>query len=146
MMDSGAFWNLMGFAVAIFTGFLALGFSIYTFKKSLDDKSYSELDLIYMDILKIGMNHPEFRDPSKTSNYKESFVGDCLIKYDAYAYMVLNVCETIYDRTRHNEYNKITWEPVIDAEMRIHSTWIKNSENHHKFKKEFVDYVLKSKD
>ena len=144
-MDSGAFWNLMGFLVAIFTGLLALGFSVYTFKKSLDDKSYSELDSIYMEILKMGMNNPEFRDKAKTENYKKSFTGDCLIKYDAYAYMVWNVCETIYDRTMHHDANKATWEPVINAEMRIHSQWIKDAENHHKFKKEFVDYVLKLK-
>ncbi len=144
-MDSGAFWNLMGFILAIFTGIAALGFSVYTFKKTVESSSYSDLDRMYMEILKIGIDNPEFRDKEKTSDYKSSFAGNQLIRYEAYAYMVWNVCETVYDRTVNNADNRITWEPVIHAEMKVHKKWISDSGNHHKFKSEFLNYVLDRK-
>lgn len=127
--------------------FLAVGISIASlimtysiFRQTRSSMSYSDLDSMYMEILKMGIDRPEFRDPEKTLSYKTSFSGDELMSYETYAYIVWNFCEAIYDRT-HDEENIITWLPVIIAEKRLHYAWIEEPENHHKFKKGFLSYM-----
>ena len=124
--------------VSIVLSVLSLVISIYTFKKNVEFKSYSDIDSLYMDALKLALDHPEFRDPEKTSRYKEAFTDKKqLLAYETYAYIVWNICETVYDR----DEDKKTWYPVIDAERRLHLAWFSNPENHHKFKKEFRDFI-----
>ena len=140
-LDSSDFWSIMGFVIAILASSTAAFLSYKTLKKDVSSKSYSDLDTLYMKMLQIGMEYPEFRDPEKTQAYKTAFTGNKLVQYDVYAYMVWNVCETVYDRTKEDKENKTTWEPIVIAEKRLHNTWLENTENHHKFKKEFVAYV-----
>ncbi len=85
------------------------------------------------------MQYPKFLDPKNTSNYKNVFKGDDLLRYDTYAYVSWNICETIYDRKDDKLFE--TWEPVIVAENKLHRKWFDNPENHHKFKDRFREYI-----
>ncbi|MDE1867285.1 MAG: hypothetical protein KGI08_06210 [Thaumarchaeota archaeon] len=127
--------------VTIISAGTALIVSLSTSKKSSSSESYSDLDHLYMDVLKIGMEHPEFRDPEKTKNYKQSFKDkEQLMAYETYAYIVWNVCETVYDRTKNDKTNRKTWYPIIEAEKKLHLSWLLNEENHHKFKSGFREF------
>ena len=97
---------------------------------------------LYMSILKIGIEYPSFRDASKTKNYDENFYDDKKIKYENYAYIVWNFCETLRDR-KFSEGE--TWKGVLKYENDLHSEWFKrNSEN--LFKEEFRNYIYKKFD
>lgn len=116
-------------------GGTALSLSIWVFKRSLDFQAYREMDSNYMEILKIGLEHPYLRNPEKTSKYTE-LTGDDKLRYETYAYLVWNLCETVYDRKMVDK----TWHPVIIEEKALHLTWLKDTTN--KFKREFKDYIM----
>lgn len=138
-MYDGTFWTIVSFFLAAVTVGFALIFSAYMFSRTSASLSYADLDRMYADVLKIGMDNPDFRDPEKTSRYGTAFSGSDLIRYGTYAFMVWNVCETIYDRT--SERTRRTWDPVIRTEMGLHRAWIDDPANCGKFKDEFLEYV-----
>ena len=51
---------------------VAIGVSLYTYYKTYDFYRYQELDNMYMRILEIGIEHPSFRDISKTKDYENN--------------------------------------------------------------------------
>src|SRR6266699_3392761 len=67
---------------------LTLFYSIWSFRTTLRDSYYAELDRVYFDLLRIGLEHPELldfpasRDPGKAR------------EYDAYAFIVSNLVAT----------------------------------------------------
>jgi hypothetical protein len=95
-----------------------------------------------MQILKLGMDNPRFRNPKYTHGYKEKFRDeDELFRYESYAYIVWNICETVYDRGQKDENLAKTWLPIVGAENKLHREWFDNAENNHKFKDEFIAYI-----
>jgi hypothetical protein len=124
--------------LAVLSG-VAISVSFYTFYKSKRERSYADIDCLYLELLKLGIQHPKFVNPKNTSNYKNAFKGDELSRYEIYAYISWNICETIYDRKDDILFE--TWKPVIVAENKLHRRWFDNPENHHKFKDRFRDYI-----
>jgi len=117
---------------------MALVLSIWVFKRTLDFQAYREMDSNYMEILKIGLEHPYLRNPEKTNKYTE-LTGDDKLRYETYANLVWNLCETVYDRKMVDK----TWRPVIIEEKGLHLAWLKDTTN--KFKPEFKKYIMKDK-
>lgn len=114
----------------------AVVISIYTAKRSEDVRLYNSLDNIYTQLMKVGVDHPDFRDPHKTNNYKTSFDGSKLYGYESYAFMSINMVATVYDR-----YKKIprTWYNIIKIEGDLHKSWF--YDNSQKFRNEFVNFI-----
>lgn len=118
----------------------AIILSIYTYYRSKREQSYADIDSLYMEILKLGMEYPKFRNLKYTVNYKNEIKNeDELYKYETYAFMAWNLCETIYDRK--DEALVETWRPAIEAENKLHRKWFDNQENYHKFKDRFREYI-----
>ena len=122
---------------------LAIYLYIVLWRKDKSDGAYDVFDSTYKDILSIAIDSPELRNPELTQNFQESFTGNELIKYETYAFMTLNFCETLFDKG-NLELMK-TWEVVVKIELDLHHSWLYKSENSLKFKKEFVDYLLQHK-
>ncbi len=109
-MDENTLINII---IGAFSGF-ALILSLYTYYYSKREKIYADLDDLYLELLKLGVQYPKFRNPKYTKNYKESFKNeDELIRYETYAFISWNICETIYDRKDEALFE--TWKPVIVA-------------------------------
>jgi len=122
-----------------FSGFAVL-VSIYTFFLSKREKSYADLDDLYFKLLELGIKYPKFRNPKYTQNYKEMFENEEeLFRYETYAFIAWNICETIYDRRDEALFE--TWRPVIVTENKLHRKWFDNPENYHKFKERFRKYI-----
>ena len=126
--------------IAAILGGIALIISIYAFKRTLDYQAYRELDLNYMEILKLGLEDPYLRNLDITTQYHK-LDGDKKLKYETYAFLVWNLCETIYDRKKIDK----TWRPVIEEEKRLHFEWLKDKNNRRKFKDEFLNFIEKDK-
>lgn len=123
--------------IAIAVSFVAILVSVYTFNKTSFFNKYQQVDEMYMSILKIGIEHPAFRDASKTKNYEENFYDDEKIKYENYAYIVWNFCETLHDRDFSEDE---TWKGALKYENNLHSDWFnKNSKN--LYKEKFIKYI-----
>jgi hypothetical protein len=125
------------------TSTLLSAYAIYLYivlwKKDKADGSYDVFDAFYKDILFKGMDHPELRNTEYTQDYKNKFIGNDRVRYEAFAFLSINFCETIYDRG--NENLLYTWQDVIFVELNIHSNWLKDNQD--KYKKEFLDFLAK---
>ena len=128
--------QLMTDIIPIIIALVSLGMAIFAYKKSTDFYKYQEVDQIYMEVLKMGIEYPSFVDLSKTKNYEKHFYGDEKIKYENYAYIVWNFCETLYDR----EMIDTTWEGALRLENNLHSDWFKKN-NEKLFKQPFIKYI-----
>jgi hypothetical protein len=114
-----------------------LFYSVWSFRTTLRDSYYAELDRVYFDLLRIGLEHPvlldfpESPDPSKAR------------EYDAYAFMVWNFVETVYDRCQGRSKRRLreTWYPVIAAENARHRAWFDLPQNRRKFKENFCRFI-----
>jgi hypothetical protein len=106
---------------------LALIVSIGAFVLSWKSRTatlYSDIDARYMELLKLSINNSDFVNPDITNDYINYFKDKKkeLLAYEQYAYAAWNIVETIVDR---------------------HRAWLNEPENHHKFKNEFLKFMLK---
>jgi hypothetical protein len=116
---------------------LTLFYSAWSFKTTLREGYYAELDRVYFELLKIGLERPYLRaslppaDPAKAS------------EYEAYAFMVWNFLETVVDRcnTPSNPSLRETWYPVVATESALHRAWFDVPENRRKFKERFCRFI-----
>ena len=122
--------------LAAIVAFSALRYSITTFTKSLNLSNYTELDRMYFDLLKTAIEKPHLIDPEATRSKEQQ------MEYDAYAFMVWNVLESVYDRCHANAELRETWYPVVDMEERRHGKWFYESGNQNKFKTRFRDFIV----
>jgi hypothetical protein len=118
---------------------LAIYLYIVLWKKDKTDGSYDVFDSFYKDILFKGMEHPELRNPTYTKDYQNKFSDNELVRYETYAFLTFNFCETLYDRGNENLLH--TWQDVIFVEMHLHSNWLNHPDNQKKYKKEFLDFL-----
>ncbi len=102
--------------------------------------TYQDMDGLYLELQKLAIAYPDFVEISKTTEYKRHFSGEMLLRYETYANISWNICETIYDR-QGNDLLFRTWLPVVKVENRLHRRWFDCEENHIRFKKEFRDYI-----
>jgi hypothetical protein len=48
---------------------IAVVLSVIVFKRTVDYQAYKDVDSDYREVLKIGLDHPDFRNPEWTSEY-----------------------------------------------------------------------------
>jgi hypothetical protein len=116
---------------------LTLFYSIWSFRTTLRDSYYAELDRVYFDLLQIGLEHPEILDFPKTHD------PNLARQYDLYAFMVWNFVETVFDRCQGWSKRRLreTWYPVIAEENAKHREWFNLPENRRKFKETFSRFI-----
>jgi len=116
---------------------LTLFYSIWSFRTTLRDSYYAELDRVYFDLLQIGLEHPDLLDFPASPDPSNAR------RYDAYAFMVWNFVETVYDRCQGWWKRRLreTWYPVIAAENARHRAWFDRPENRLKFKEPFRRFI-----
>ncbi len=120
---------------------IAIYLYIVLWKRDKTDGSYDVFDAFYKDILVLGIDNPELRNQEITKDYKVHFEGNDRVKYESYAFLTINFCETLFDRG--NTKLMHTWQDVIFVEYSIHKTWFGQSENKLKYKPEFIDFLEK---
>ena len=138
-MTTIEFWNLIVSSTATILAAIAILLYIILWYKDKSSNSYDSFDATYLDILKTGMENPSFRNPILTNDYLNSFSGDEKIKYEIYAFITWNFCETIVDKG-DVELMK-TWMVVIETENSLHRNWFDNPENYPKFKASFRIHI-----
>jgi hypothetical protein len=132
-------WNLIVSSTATILAAIAILLYVIIWYKDKSSNSYDVFDATYLDILKTGMENPSFRNPILTNDYLNSFSGDERIKYEIYAFITWNFCETIVDKG-DTELMK-TWMVVVETENYLHRKWFDSPENNSKFKQSFRIYI-----
>lgn len=138
-MTTIEFWNLLVDSIATLLAAVAILLYVIFWFRDKTTNSYDVFDATYMELLKIAMDNPSFRNPQYTHHYETAFVGDEKIKYELYAFMCWNFCETIFDK-QDKELMK-TWKVIIEHESQLHLKWFKNPNNNAKFKNSFSTYI-----
>jgi hypothetical protein len=131
--EAGVIAEALGSLGIVFTLF----YSVWSFTTTIRDGYYAELDRVYFELLKIGLERPQLLsfavtpDPAKAG------------EYSAYAFMVWNFVETIYDRCQgwSKRHLRETWYPIISSENALHRRWFDLPENRSRFKQSFVDFI-----
>jgi hypothetical protein len=116
---------------------VTLFYSAWSFRTTLREGYYAELDRVYFELLKIGLERPYLRaslppaDPARAS------------EYEAYAFMVWNFLETVVDRCdgTSNPSLRETWYPIVSTESALHRAWFDAPENRRKFKVRFRRFI-----
>src|SRR5215469_15362436 len=106
-----------------------LFYSVWSFTTAIRDGYYAELDRVYFELLKIALERPYLLDfPTSPDPNKQR-------EYDAYAFMVWNFVETVFDRCQGWGRKRLreTWYPVITAENALHRQWFELPANRSKF-------------
>jgi hypothetical protein len=130
---AGVIAEALGSIGIVFT----LLYSVWSFKTTLRDAYYAEIDRVYFELLKIGLERPELLsypaapDPAKAD------------QYGAYAFMVWNFIETIFDRCQGWSKRRLreTWYPIIGAENALHRQWFDQPQNRGRFKQRFIRFI-----
>ena len=122
----------------------AIIFSVYTWRRSSGLAAYSNIDSLYQELLKLGMEYPRFTESNLTKDYENQFSVDELLRYNIYAFISWNICETIHDQCGKSQEILNTWRPVVVAENKLHRKWFDNPVNFHKFKEKFRTYITDS--
>ena len=126
-------------AAAAFGIVVTMFYSIWSFRTTLRDSYYAELDRVYFELLKIGLERPELLDLATARSPDPSKARE----YDAYAFMVWNFVETVFDRCQGWSKGRLreTWYPVIAAENARHRVWFNVPQNRRKFKEPFCRFI-----
>lgn len=121
--------------------FGAITVTYLIFRRQQDTQSYANIDQMYFEILRLAIEHPQLRNREETARYYELPPSD-RVRYENYAFICWNLCETIFDRQAvHGKNVRLseTWFPVILEENQLHQSWFNH--NLGKFKKSFQDYI-----
>jgi hypothetical protein len=105
------------------------------FQKEERDKFYAQLDEMYLKILHMIVENPKL---GTTSIERSEFER---IQYDAFAFIMWNFIESIYDFCRQDEVLAKTWHCILECESSAHADWFKVPANRRKFKSEFCSYI-----
>lgn len=110
-------------ALALFMAIIAyVGTSIWN--------SYRYLAEVYYEILKIGVEHPEFLDPEKTRKYKYVWGSDPekFFSYGAYAQICWSHAEDIYD-AKFSEIFLLRklYAPTLGEYKKLHGVWLRDN-------------------
>ncbi|MDE3147884.1 MAG: hypothetical protein KGL37_00310 [Acidobacteriota bacterium] len=124
--------------IAIGTVVLALGipYAIKSASREERDTFYATLDLTYFEIQKLIIEHPHLSEPDPARKTPEQ-----LIQYDAFAFIVWNFIEAIYDYSKQEKLLAVTWECILRYEAGVHGAWFRKAENRKKFKPEFIEHI-----
>jgi hypothetical protein len=166
MQFLGKFVSWMAKHPEAVVAFLTLGWVVPTFVLTRNVAFYASFDGLFQSVLQASLTNGAFRNPARTANYGASFDADQKAAYEAYAYMVFNVCETIADgldlyRTSgrsfldlleilfgwflpvsdHRKWLRRTWQPVLIAEKKLHGAWLDNQQSGVAFKPQFLELM-----
>jgi len=130
-------------ALTLVTLLLALGVPLTILDSSKkareqeQDQFYAQLDGMYLEIQKLVIEHPHLGDPTALSS--DAAKPEHVMQYDAFAFVVWNFIESIYDFTRNSEDPRLTetWQCIIDYEGERHVRWFVQPQNVPKFKPAF---------
>ena len=113
---------------------LTLIWAVLSFQRSARLRHYTELDRLYFDIVALRIAHIHLSCPPRVDLPDRAKMTREQLQFDAYALLIWNFIETIYDRCKEADLLE-TWKPILDAEGDLHAKWF--SLNLKKFKPKF---------
>lgn len=135
--NPGDFWSIVINAITALITLTAVVSTMMIFRNQIASEHYGEIDKIYFELLHILVTRPHLRntEAAHAANAKE--------EYDAFAFMMWNFVETIYDRCDGRPALERTWQPIVEVEGVNHLDWMLQPENVVKFKSAFLEFLAR---
>jgi hypothetical protein len=137
VMTDWAKANVIATALGSLGIVLTLFYSAYSFSTTLRQGYYAELDRVYFDLLRIGLERPYLRASLPPDDAARA------TEYETYAFMVWNFLETVVDRCESSSDRTLreTWYPIVASEGALYRTWFDVHENRRRFKARFSQFI-----
>lgn len=112
-----------------FFALLAIIVAVCFYIRNLRWNSYRYLADVYYEILKMGMEHPDFLNPEKTRKYKEIWGPDSkeFFRYGAYAHMCWAHAVDIFGAEFSKETLKKLYAPTFERYNTLHGVWLRDN-------------------
>ena len=124
---------------------IAVIIALYVYYKNKKWNTYRYLADLYYEILRRGLEQPEFLNPEYTRKYKELRASNSKMyfQYDAYARMCWTHAFDIHDTKELKKDFIDLYLPTIDGYNRLHGVWLLDHTSTFSFN--FIDFVLSYK-
>ena len=131
---------VLALATILLAGGVILEFGRYRGEKRTAETNqrhqfYTQLDSVYYDIQRQIIVRPHLASPAGEKTADEA------VQYDAFAFMVWNFIEAIYDYGESDPVLRETWGVILAYEARLHRAWFEEPRNHPKFKDRFRQHI-----
>jgi hypothetical protein len=113
----------------------------WTLKEDAKSKSYVHADTLYLAILQLYLDHPEFGLKEKTADYRNAFAGADAERYAAFAAIVHDFLETVFDLFHDEKTGRIhpQWQRIFAHHAALHARWL--ADHPDAFEPDYVAYV-----
>ena len=118
--------------ISLVISILALSTTLITWWYTHRKQKYDFVDSILTDLLKISLDNPEFRDPNHIATAMVHSDLKVRYKYDAYATLVWNYLETLYDTYGEGLVKTPFYGSMVDLGNR-HKKWFFEEDRHHDY-------------
>jgi hypothetical protein len=117
---------------------LAIGvpWSMHAARIDARNRFYAQLDGVYMEIQSLIIQTPHLGDARATRTTEQ------MIQYDAFAFIVWNFVESIYDYSRQDASVLETWKCIFIYESKLHRDWFDRPDSRTRFKTSFVQCIV----
>ena len=95
----------------------------WTLTRDMKKRDYAHLDMLYQKVLELYLLYPQFQDIEQTRDFKKSF-GDKALVYDAFAAVIHNFLESIFDLAVKNDDIDRQWAHIFDYHAKLHLRWL----------------------
>lgn len=127
--------------ISVAISLLALFVSIWTWKFTYLLRRYETADNLLLELHKIELNHPDFRDPEWCKQAIDHTDKSIRNTYDIFACTVWNFLETLYDRYGEKNLRKSPFFSVMKDLARRHSAWFFKEENFSCFNPQLAKFL-----
>jgi hypothetical protein len=97
-----------------------------TLREDAKGKSYVHADTLYLTILQLYLEHPEFGLKENTADYARAFTGIDAQRYAAFAALVHDFLETVFDLFHDLKTGAIhpQWARIFAHHAQLHAAWL----------------------
>ena len=130
--------------ISLVIAIAALLLSLFTWRKTHRKYQYDVADAILADLVKITLRYPEFRDHKYCRDAVHHQDDQIRFRYDAYATLVWNYLETLYDTYGKGLSDSPFYGAMKDLGER-HKYWLYDEDRHVDYNKNLLDFLRMEK-
>jgi len=129
------------FASAVIGGLISFFLARWSATRSEHEQHYAHADAQYAAVLGLYLDHPEFSDGATTRDFAGAFSGGQAVRYAAFASLVHNFLETLFDLFHEASSDEIDsrWSKIFAYHARMHAPWLK--EHPEQYEPDYVAFV-----
>ena len=124
--------------VSVVVATVALVVALGTWYRSFRMSSYDAADAVLTDLMKLSIEHPEFRDPDYIRRALDDSDPIVRYRYDAFAALVWNYLESLYNRFGARGLVKSPFFGAFTALGQRHRAWVHRDDNFNKYPLELL--------